>query len=155
LIVRLVLEFFGDDLMAVDRTDKKWEKKQLDWEKMKSALNKRGHPDKSPHHRLEAMPDDTYEAMMTLIRSYWGKQEIKTLKDFRDKRTHRVTPSVDYPELGAIISEVETFSDHIVIPYGATRQKPDYEFLELYEDSRVAYKHLLATLSSLSKILSA
>ena len=154
LVVRLVLEFFGDDLMAVDRTDKRWEKK-LDWDKMKDALNKRGHPDKNPHPRLEAMQDDTYEAMMTLVRSYRSKGEVMTLKDFRDKRTHRVTPSVDYPELGAVISEAKTFSDHIVIPYGAARKKPEYEFLKLYEDSKVAYKHLLAMLSGLSKILCA
>ena len=45
------------------------------------------------------MPDETYRALMDLIRAYKTSQ-VLALTEFRNKRTHRVTPTVDYPELG-------------------------------------------------------
>ena len=98
-----MFEFFGDDFIAVDRTKNNWEKR-LDWDAMKDALNKRGKPEKGPHPRLEAMPDETYKALMDLIRAYKTRQ-VLDLTEFRNKRTHRVTPTVDYPELGAVLSD--------------------------------------------------
>lgn len=153
LVVRLLFEFFGDDFIAVDRSKKDWEKK-LNWDAMKDALNKRGKPEKQPHPRLEAMPDEIYEQLMGQIRGYKTPQ-LLALKEFRDKRTHRIIPTVDYPELGAVLSEAKKVGDATLGLVGVSQISPEHEFLELYETAKVVYKQLLDMMLRINKLLQA
>jgi hypothetical protein len=153
LVVRLLFEFFDDRFIAVDKTKKDWEKR-LTWDAMKDALNKRGKPDREPHPRVEAMQDGDYEILMKLIRCY-KTQQVLALTDFRDRRTHRVTPSVDYPELGAVLSTAETSGEAIIIPVSVMRSKPEYEFLQLYETAKTVYEQLSEMLLGLNRVIHA
>jgi hypothetical protein len=85
LIVRLVYEYFGDQFIEVDPSQDDWEKR-LTWDRMKEALNKRGKPEKNPHPKLEAMREEMYQKLITIVRSY-RSADVVELTRYRDKRT--------------------------------------------------------------------
>lgn len=153
LTVRLLFEYCGDDFIAVDRNKKNWEK-ALTWDAMKDALNARGNPQKKPHPLLEAMSVDAYSHLMEIIRGY-RSAKVLTMTDFRDRRTHRVTPSVDYPELGAVLSTAVKVGSATIMPMGVMRTKAEYEYLDLYETAKAVYQQLSKMLTDLSKIIHA
>jgi hypothetical protein len=151
LIVRLVFEFFGDQFIRVDTSKPDWEKK-LTWDRMKVELNKRGKPHKNPHPALEAMGETEYQTLMHLVRSY-RCSEVLALTKYRDIRTHRVSPSVDHPELAV------TLKSETGVGVGASAQKlqcqPEYRFLDLYEQATKVYRHLAKVLLRLNEIIHA
>lgn len=153
LTVRLLFENFGDGFISVDKTKKNWEK-CLTWNAMKDALNARGRPDKHPHPMVEAMSDHAYNDLMQLIRGY-RSQAVLDLTEFRDRRTHRVTPSVDYPELGAVLSTAVKIGEATIMPIGVRRNKAEYEYLDLYETAKAVYKQLSEMLMGLNTIIHA
>lgn len=151
LIVRLVYEFFGDQFIEVDTSKEDWEKK-LTWDEMKSSLNKRGKPSKNPHPALEAMEEQDYQPLMKLIRNY-RSPDVMHLTRYRDIRTHRVSPSVDHPELAVIMTAIPETTWGM--PMFSQATMPDYEFLDLYHDAKAVYAHLLETLTGLNKLIHA
>jgi hypothetical protein len=153
LTVRLLFEYFGDAFIVVDRAKKDWEK-SLTWAAMKYALNARGKPEKQPCPPVDAMSDDVYNDLMQIIRGY-KSPKVLALTEFRDRRTHRVTPSVDYPELGAVLSTAVESGGAIMIPVGVTRTKAEYEYFDLYETAKDVYKQLSEMLAALNKIIHA
>jgi hypothetical protein len=150
LIVRLVYEYFGGQFIEVDQSQGDWEKR-LTWDRMKDALNKRGKPEKNPHPKLEAMSEETYQQLMAIMRSY-RSAEVVGLSRYRDKRTHRVTPSVDHPVL-----TVDVFSGNEAsggsLPFLGQRNEPEYQFLELYRQAKAVYSQLLRVLLRLNEII--
>lgn len=150
LIVRLVYEYFGDQFIELDSSQDDWEKK-LTWDRMKEALNKRGKPEKNPHSKLEAMSEETYQKLMIIIRNY-RSADVVGLTRYRDKRTHRVTPSVDHPELA-----VDVFSANAAsggpLPLFGQRNEPEYRFMELYRQAKAVYSQLLSALLRLNEII--
>jgi hypothetical protein len=150
LIVRLVYEYFGGQFIEVDPSQDDWEKR-LTWDRMKEALNKRGKPEKNPHPKLEAMSEETYQQLMAIIRSY-RSADVVGLTRYRDKRTHRVTPSVDHPELA-----VDVFSGNAAsggpLPFLGQRNEPEYQFPELYRQAKTVYSQLLSVLLRLNEII--
>lgn len=152
LIVRLVYEYFGDQFIEVDVSHDEWEKK-LTWDRMKEALNKRGKPEKSLHPKLEAMSEETYQKLMAIIRSY-RSADVVALTHYRDRRTHRVTPSVDHPILAVSISSANLIPGE-PLPLFAQRNDAEYQFLTLYERAKAVYSQLLQLLLRLNEIIHA
>jgi hypothetical protein len=150
LIVRLVYEYFGEGFIETDSSQDDWEKK-LTWNRMKESLNSRGKPEKHPHPALDAMSDGDYTQLMTLIRSY-RSAEVVRLTSYRDSRTHRVTPSVDHPELSVNVSPVQTVGSPKII--GGTRAS-HFQYLDLYADAKIVYGHFSTFLVSVNRIIHA
>lgn len=153
LTVRLLFEYFGGDFIVVDKTKKNWEK-ALTWDAMKSALNARNNAENKPHPILKAMNDQDHTDLMQLIRGY-RSPKVLALTEFRDRRTHRVTSSVDYPELGAVLSIAVKAGRATVMPMGVRRTKAEYEYLDLYDTAKAVYKQLSEMLVGLNKITQA
>lgn len=154
LIVRTIYEYFGDQFIEVDCANENWEKK-LTWDRMKDALNARGKPEKKPHRRLEAMAEGTYRQLMVLIRRYRSPQVLALIR-YRDMRAHRVTPSVDHPELSVevlAVSSATTLGRQLPVPSQSTETQ--YQFLELYERAKEVYAQVLTLLLDLNKIVHA
>jgi len=150
LIVRLIYEYFGDQFIEVDPSQDDWEKK-LTWDRMKEALNKRGKPEKNPHPKLEAMNDEIYGKLMEVIRSYRSPAVLE-LTRYRDKRTHRVSPSVDHPELAVDVFSAGASCGGPMLLFGQ-RTEPEYQFLDLYRQAKAVYSQLLAVLLKLNEII--
>lgn len=150
LIVRLVYEYFGDQFIEVDPSQEDWEKR-LTWDRMKEALKKRGKPEKNPHPKLEAMSEETYQQLIAIIRSY-RSADVVGLTRYRDKRTHRVTPSVDHPELAVDVFSGNSASDGPLL-FLSQRKEPEYQFLDLYRQAKEVYSQLLSVLLRLNEII--
>jgi hypothetical protein len=153
LIVRIVYEFFGDQFIDVDETKNGWEKK-LTWNRMKEALNKKGMPEKNPHHALEAMGDREYQELMSVVRRY-RTPEVLELIQYRDIKTHRVTPSVDHPQLAVEVSSLGASAAGSPATLFASRTNAEYQFLELYRLAKKVYAHLLRMVLELNEIVHA
>jgi hypothetical protein len=153
LVVRLVHEFFGDQLMEIDTSKEGWEKK-LTWDRMKDALNTRGQPYRRPNASLELLEDGNYESLIGLIRRYRSPELLK-LTRYRDLRIHRVAPSVDRPELAVDIASVPQSATGTPIQLFRQRTEPEYMFLGLYDCAKKVYLHLLTMLHGINEIVHA
>jgi hypothetical protein len=150
LVVRLIYEYFGDHFIEVDTSQDDWEKK-LTWDRMKDALNRRGKREKNPHPKLEAMSNEEYERLMNIIRSY-RSPAVLGLTRYRDRRTHRISPSVDHPELAVDVFSAGKASGGPMLLFGQ-RSEPEYQFLDLYREAKTVYSQLLVMLLKLNEII--
>jgi hypothetical protein len=157
LIVRIVYEFFGTGFIDLDPNAPDWEKR-LTWDRMKESLNKRGKSQLQPHPCVEALPDPEYQLLMELVRSY-RSPEVLDLVNYRDRRTHRVAPTVDHPELGVNVQPAGGAFSGRLAPLssfrGGTRGKPEFDFISLYALSAKVYEQLVAILSGINAIIHA
>lgn len=153
LIVRIVYEFFGNGFIDADEAKDGWEKK-LTWDRMKEELNKRDDPLKNPHPSLVAMAESEYQKLMSLIRRYRTPEVLELIR-YRDIKTHRVTPSVDHPELAVEVSSLGALAAGSPLPFVAARATADYQFMELYVTAREVYSQLLRLLLELNEIVHA
>jgi hypothetical protein len=152
LIVRLLYEYFGKGFIETDVSKPGWEKR-LTWDAMKDALNKRSQPDNA-HPAVVAMDDRHYDRLMKLVRGY-RSAEVTRLMQYRNARTHRVTPSVDHPELSVdmlppLQARATAAQSLFVSPNG-----PAHKFLDLYSDAKHMYTQLVALLADLNVIIHA
>lgn len=149
LFVRIVYEYFGSGFIEADTSRLGWEKR-LTWDAMKDSLNRRGHPERNPHPLLEHMPENDYQALMAVVRGY-RTAEVLRLMDYRNRRTHRVSPSVDHPELS--VDVVEPTHSTLGIPRQAT--SAEFSFINLYSDAKAVYSHMIEMLLRANAIVHA
>jgi hypothetical protein len=150
LIVRLVYEFFGVGFIEADLSRPGWEKR-LTWDAMKDALNKRGKPERQPHPRLDAMNEIEYKRLIDLIRTYRSPKVLE-LTSYRDRRTHRVAPTVDHAALGVVIQSLPSGQ---TIPLFSPPNEAEFDFLELYSTATDVYTHLVNMLVEINSIVHA
>lgn len=150
LIVRIVYEFFGDGFIEVDLSRAGWEKRLI-WDAMKDSLNKRRKPEKQPHPRLEAMSEDDYTKLMGFIRSYRSPKVLQLI-GYRDRRTHRVAPTVDHAALGVVLQSLPPGQ---FVPVFSSPNEPEFDFLDLYATAKEVYAHLLRTIAGINAIVHA
>jgi hypothetical protein len=153
LVARIIYEYFGEGFLErVDQTNEKWEK-MVTWDRMKDALNKRGKPDKNPHPRLEAMSEPDYKKLIAAVRDY-RSADVLSIISYRDRRTHRVAPTVDH---AGLVSTVQTpqkgASGEIVMLLGQTG--PEFQFEQLYGAAKKTYSHLLGVAQRINEIIHA
>ena len=150
LLVRIVFEFFGEGFIEADVSREDWEKR-LTWDQMKDALNRRGAPQRHPHPRLESMRDDDYAALIGFVRSYRSPAVLRLTK-YRDRRTHRIAPTVDHAQLGVVLRSLPPGQ---FVPIVGSPDEAEFEFLDLYQTSKEVYAHLLVVISGINGVIHA
>ena len=90
LTVRLLFENFGADLIETDMTQDGWER-DLKLSEAKEGLQK----------RLDAgeLAQPEFDAIIDALEQPRKSVHARLLIDYRNRATHRIRPSVDYPEL--------------------------------------------------------
>src|SRR5437867_4276392 len=91
LLLRLLFEGTGAQFVPMER--KNWDR-QLYWDRVRDALKNRASVEK-----LASMEDAEYDRLLTLIREFRNPQFVQRFVEYRDRMAHRISPSVDYPEL--------------------------------------------------------
>lgn len=154
LVVRIVHEFFSGQLIEVDTSKDAWEKR-LTWDNMKDALNKKSDSGEPSFPNAHLLSSEQYDALMKLIRGY-RSQEVKKLTRYRDRRTHRVAPSVDHIKFSADVKTVPKLDSGSPIQLMAGQQsEPEYDFLQLYENAKKVYAQLSKLLTGLNELMHA
>ncbi|MGH3631518.1 MAG: hypothetical protein ACRDRL_29270, partial [Sciscionella sp.] len=73
-----------------------------------------------------------------------------------DIRTHRVTPSVDHPELAVDVLPVgRAINSNEPVPLFPQSSEAQYQFVELYECAKKVYAQMLGLLLGLGEIIHA
>ena len=153
LIVRIVYEYFGHGFIEFDTSMPDWERK-LTWNKMKDALNRRGKPQQQAHASVVAMPEAEYQKLMGWIRRY-RSEEVLELVNYRDRRIHRIIPTVDHPELGVNVQPTTGLSPGQSTGFFASRSKAEFDFLSLYALAAKVYQQLLEILEGINSVVHA
>lgn len=151
LVVRLLHESFSGELIAVDYTDDEWEK-QLTMKKANKGLSDLLHQGKlsTQEHK------DIIDALDMPSQSSHHDIVI----DYRNRMTHRVRPSVDYPQLFTDFQSRagSPFTNPFTGKAGGTKytivakNKPDYLFGDLYTALADYMGHVLSMLKALKSI---
>ncbi len=118
---------------------------------MKDSLNKRGKPEKQPHPRLESMSDEDYTNLINHVRSYRSPQALE-LVGYRDRRTHRVAPTVDHAALGVVLQSLPPGQ---LVPVFSSPDEAEFDFLDLYATAKVVYAHLFRMVAGISEVVHA
>jgi hypothetical protein len=132
LMLRLLFEALGASIPAgVDMSSPGWER-SLTWENFKRSLKE----------RRGELQDQEYKELRRLLAKFRSHSYERRLVGYRDRLTHRPTPSVDYPELSAPMEDRVgvRISDPEHRRFGTQwtvrnpiPSKPDYTFDELYK----------------------
>jgi len=152
LVLRLLFEGTGAELVSMQRAD--WESKLI-WDRVKDRLN-----DRASVERLQEIEDAEYDKLVKLIRGFRNPKFVQIFLDYRDRLAHRITPSVDYPELYINLEdrkwrEVKDAQGHVVSRqrgFGGLRRRAEFQFADLYEPATKTYEHYLDSLRQLRQI---
>jgi hypothetical protein len=132
LVVRLLHESFSGELITVDYTDDEWEK-NLTMRAARKGLNNllRNGKLSSQEHK------DIIDALNMPSKS----SRRETVINYRNRMTHGIRPSVDYPELftdfqsragSPLINPITGEARGTKYTFFGRKSKPDYLFDELY-----------------------
>lgn len=155
LVFRLLFENLGALLIAdVDITKAGWEK-QVNWGKIKAALK-----DKTSNPALSQLSDSEYTTIRRIVAQFRHPSRIRQFLNYRHRITHRLRPSVDYPELytyledriGKPILDAEGREKGRSWGIGGRPTKPEFKFNELYGLAVNALQHYIALLRELKAI---
>jgi hypothetical protein len=131
LVVRLLHESFGGELISIDPNNPEWER----------GLSMKGARSGLGRLRAEGTLDaQEYQAILTAIDGPAQGWAEEVVMNYRRCLAHRITPSVDHPELRPALQDrlgVKSYDEHdqvasISWPIGAIPGTPDYSFDELY-----------------------
>ena len=154
LLLRLLLENLGGRIGKIDAGVPGWEKK-LTWERFKEGVK-----DRASNPALAALKDDEYDTIVDAIRTFRNPHYVDKSVLYRDSITHRVTPSVDYPELYIYLqsrigtpiydSAGKKIGEEIDTALGRT--KAEYQFLSLYDNTVKTMEHYITVLRSIRSV---
>ena len=152
LLLRLLFEGTGAEFIRTDVTN--WDR-QLTWDRVKDRLK-----DRSSNLRLSSMEDGEYEDLVRLIRDFRNPSFVQTFLDYRDRVAHRISPSVDYPELYTTVedrawNEIRDAQGRVVgrtKGFGGMRNRAEFQFHDLYDAGRKTFQHYVELLRQLRVI---
>jgi len=152
LVCRLIFEATGANFVDTSAPD--WERK-LTWDRVKDALKNR-----KDNAQLASMHDSDHDSLMRLFHAFRNPNFVKTFINYRDRIAHRISPSVDFPELYSEVEdrmwkEVRNPAGDVIRRtkgFGTKRSKAEFEFLELYEVTGKTLEHYLKILKELKTI---
>jgi len=152
LLLRLVFEATGAAFVSTDATN--WDR-QLIWDRVKDRLK-----DRASNARLSSMEDAEYDNLLRLIREFRNPSFVQAFLSYRDRVAHRISPSVDYPELYTTVedrawSEVRDPQGRVVgrtKGFGGMRSNAEFQFHHLYEVAKKTFQHYLDLLRQLRQI---
>jgi hypothetical protein len=147
LLVRLLFEGLGARIPAdLDTSTSGWERK-LTWDNFKRALKEsKGSP-----------PEKDYNEVRKVLAVFRSRDFERRLVAYRDRITHRLTPSVDYGELnapiearaGTPVSDASGQAAGTRWSIGGRTEAPDYAFDQLYDWAARTLRHYMEVLSQL------
>jgi len=154
LAARLVFERLGASLIRnLDRKNSDWER-QITWANIKQGLADR---EGNPH--VAAIPDAEYEDIREIFNDFFDTEHGTRLWAYRLRLVHRITPSVDRPELYTQLEDRERtpFVDETGKKgwskgFGGRRTKAEYAFTDLYEDATQTFRHYISMLERLNAL---
>jgi hypothetical protein len=132
LVVRLLHESFGGDLIACDARNPEWER----------GLSLRGARDGLRRLRDERrLEDQEHDMILRAIDAPARATTAEVFLNYRRRLAHRITPSVDHPELSPALQDREgarSYDEHgrvtsVMWRIGAGPNKPEYSFEEIYD----------------------
>jgi len=152
LVCRLIFEATGANFVETTAPD--WERK-LYWDRVKDALKSRKN-----NAQLASMHNSDYDSLMRLFYAFRNPNFVKIFINYRDRIAHRISPSVDFPELYSEVEdrmwkEVRNPAGDVIRRtkgFGTQRNKAEFEFLELYEVTGKTLEHYLKILKELKTI---
>jgi hypothetical protein len=152
LLLRLVFEATGAAFVSTSATN--WDR-QLFWDRVKDRLK-----DRAGNACLSSMEDAEYDNLLRLVRKFRNPSFVGTFQNYRDRVAHRISPSVDYPELYTVVedrvwSEIRNRQGSVVgrtKGFAGTRSSAEFQFHHLYEVAQKTFRHYIQVLWKLRKI---
>jgi hypothetical protein len=103
---------------------------------------------------VEGLAEVEYQLLMELIRSYRSPKVLE-LTSYRNRRTHRVAPTVDHSALGVTIQSVGALLSGEAIPLFSSPNEAEFDFMHLYATAKDVYEHLLGLLIRMNLVVHA
>jgi uncharacterized protein YozE (UPF0346 family) len=151
LVVRLLHESFSGKLISVDYDNEDWEKKLTlkDAKTGLKALAENGQ-----------LTDQEYQAILDALEHPSKSPHQEMVVRYRNRLTHRIRPSVDYPELytdlqdraGQMIKDASGKQTGRVWSIRGRSTKPDFLFSDLYTALAHYMSHVADMLKALKRI---
>lgn len=151
LVVRLLHECFSGSLIPVDCDDEDWEQKLTlrDAKKGLKALSDKGE-----------LAHQEYKAIVEALEYPSKSSHRTTVLEYRNRLTHRIRPSVDYPELytdlqdraGKVIRDASGRERARTYSIGGGRATPEFLFSDLYTAISDYMGHIAGMLKTLKHI---
>jgi len=155
LAARLVFERLGASLIRnLDRRKPDWER-EVTWKNIRIGL-----ADKAGNPHLAAIPLPEYDAIQEIFDDFLKTETGTRLWAYRIKVVHRITPSVDRPDLYTRLEDreltplvdgagrIEGWTKSIRLKRAAA----EYVFPDLYDDAVRTLRHYIAVLERLEAI---
>ena len=151
LVVRLLFENFGGELVAVNMASDGWEKK-LTFDKAKKGLAERV--------QQRELTSTGFDLIMAALEAPSKSPHLSTIVDYRNRLTHRIRASVDYSELyteledrvGRPIFDENGKTKGRVYSMGVSPGPPEHLFHDLYASMLDLLAHILEMLTALKAI---
>lgn len=155
LTARLVFERLGASLIPnLDRNDPDWER-SVTWSGIRGGLE-----DRARNPCLASLEDSEYKKLQEIFADFLRTDHGTKLWGYRKEFTHRITPSVDRPELYTHLQcrEKIPITDTAGQRKGWTKNigtrptRAKYTFENLYEDAANTLRHYVSMLERLKAI---
>jgi hypothetical protein len=154
LAARLVFERLGASLVRPDRTNPDWER-GITWRSIRNGLlDRSGNPD------VASLTDDEYSILLGIFDDFLKTDHGTRLWGYRLRLAHRITPSVDRPELythlqsreRTPILDTEGGLNGWTRSFGGLPTVAEYSFTDLYEDAVQTLHHYIGMLERLEAL---
>lgn len=152
LAARLVFERLGESLISLDKSKPNWEQSITPANVRQGLVNKTGAD-------VTNLTDEEHAALLLFLDDLRRTEDGMKLQVYRNKFVHRITPSVDRPELYSFLQRREWTpiydeNDKEKIKgwtkgIGESPTTATYAFLELYENAVQSLAHHIDTLKRL------
>jgi hypothetical protein len=152
LAARLIFERLGESLIRVDKTNPGWEQAITPGNVRQGLVNKTGKD-------VAELSDQEHATLLEILDDLRKTEDGTKLQTYRNKFVHRITPSVDRPELYTFLQRREwtpifdeNDKDKIkgwTKGIGESPTTATYAFLELYENAVQTLSHYIDTLKRL------
>ncbi len=155
LAARLVFERLGASLLRnLDRSNPEWER-NITWGNIRRSL-----ADRSANPDVASLTDLEYAALLDIFDDFLSTDHGIRLWGYRVKFAHRITPSVDRPELYAHLESREKTpiknaageTTGWTAGFGGIPKTAEYSFPDLYEDAAQTLRHYVFMLERLKGI---
>lgn len=153
LVFRLLFENIGASLVAVDMSEPGWER-ELTWRNIRRGVSRRA---RESNPALAQLTDDEYRQMRSILARFRRPLFVRRFLEYRHRLTHRLKPSVDYPELytyledrvGRALYDEEGREKGRSWGIGGRPIEPEFTFAQLYDLATNTLGHYLSLLREL------
>lgn len=133
LILRVIFEGVGRVVPEIDTSNAQWERR-LTVERVGKGIAER-----EDNLVLKSLGDDEYDQLIGIVGDLEHNKftEMAQVWTYRHELEHRMPRSVDYAEM---------------YPYYKPGQRPDWQFMDLFQASVTVYEHYFGVLQRLARL---